>query len=85
MANTHRAVIETSVPPGMEIVGAGSQEFCEAALAAWVRDHPLGEYETPLILEVITTATLPTEYSLVEGSFADVLVREARRAAAEGI
>lgn len=52
MTKTHRAVIETSVPPGMEVIAAGDLGFCERSLSDWVASHPLGEYERGLIMEV---------------------------------
>lgn len=55
MANTHRAVIETSVPPGMTLIAAGGKEFCSDALDGWIADHPLGEFEIGLVLEVAHT------------------------------
>lgn len=50
--NTHRAAIESSVPPSLLLVGAGPKEFCEECLAKWIATHPLGEFETGRILEV---------------------------------
>lgn len=55
MANTHRAVIEGSVPPFMTLIAAGGEEFCSDALAAWIVEHPLNEFETALVLEVTAT------------------------------
>jgi hypothetical protein len=52
MGNTHRAVIETSVPPSLELVGAGPKEFCWEALERWTALHPLQEFQTALVLEV---------------------------------
>lgn len=52
MTNTHRAVIESSVPPSLLLVGAGPKDFCEDYLAKWISTHTLGEFETGLILEV---------------------------------
>jgi hypothetical protein len=51
--NTHRAVIESSVPPSMDLIASGPKAFCEGALGDWVAKHPLGEFETPAILEVV--------------------------------
>lgn len=53
MSNTHRAVIEGSCPPSMDIIAAGPIEFCQQRLADWTATHPLGEFDTPRILEVI--------------------------------
>lgn len=50
--NTHRAVIESSVPPMLTLVGSGPQDFCDKQLAAWIAAHPLGEFEEGRILKV---------------------------------
>lgn len=51
--NTHRAVIESSVPPMLNLIAAGpSAEFCQFHLDVWLENHPLGEFDTALILEV---------------------------------
>ena len=50
--NTHRAVIETSVPPKLHPIAAGPKDFCEEYLAKWIESHPLGEFETALVLAV---------------------------------
>lgn len=50
--NTHRGVIETSVPPGIEFICAGDKEFVREHLRRWLTKHPLGEYQTALILRV---------------------------------
>lgn len=52
MSNTHRAVIETSAPPAMQPIAAGPKDFCEHYLAKWVEAHPLGEFDTALVLAV---------------------------------
>lgn len=52
MANTHRGVIETSAPPTLALIVAGTREQCEEHLAAWVAKHPLGEFDEALIMEV---------------------------------
>lgn len=51
--NTHCAVISTSVPPGMEIVSRGPERFCRESLAVWIENHPLGEFETGEVLQVV--------------------------------
>lgn len=53
--NTHRAIIETSVPPSMELIAAGPLGFCQAVLANWVTLKPLGEFESALIVEIVET------------------------------
>lgn len=50
--NTHRAVIESSVPPMLNLVGSGPKDFCEQQLAMWIAKHPLGEFEEGRILRV---------------------------------
>ena len=49
-ANTHYAVVATSVPPSMTIIAHGPEDFCRTALDRWVEGHPLGEFETAEIL-----------------------------------
>lgn len=51
--NTHRAVIECSVPPTMVLIAAGPLEHCEKHLSDWVSKHPLAEFETALVLAVV--------------------------------
>lgn len=51
--NTHRAVIETSVPPSIYPIAAGPQDFCEKYLATYIENHPLGEFDNGLVLEVV--------------------------------
>lgn len=63
--NTHRAVIETSVPPSMELIASGPLEMCRTALASWLEKYPLPEFGTGRIVEVITDAT-PTAISYDE-------------------
>lgn len=58
MTNTHRAIVETSVPPGVELIGAGSQAFCGEALRDWLEENPLGQYQIAHVVEVVGT-TLP--------------------------
>lgn len=48
--NTHRAVIESSVPPMLTLVGSGPQDFCVEQLATWISTHPLGEFEEGRVL-----------------------------------
>lgn len=55
MSNTHRAVIERSVPPGMTLIASGPKAFCTTSLQSWVADHPLGEFDTAVVLEVTDT------------------------------
>lgn len=53
--NTHRALIETSVPPGMQLIAAGDKRFCETQLEVWMganRPNGLDEYETALVVKV---------------------------------
>jgi hypothetical protein len=53
--NTHRAIIETSVPPTLLLIAAGDQDFCEKQLADWMakrRPHGLDEFEFGLIVKV---------------------------------
>lgn len=50
--NTHRAVIESSAPPSLQLIAAGPKEFCAVQLTKWVEAHPLGEFDDALILEV---------------------------------
>lgn len=53
--NTHRALIETSVPPSLELIAAGNEDFCREHLSRWrakYRPHGLDEYEVALIVEV---------------------------------
>lgn len=52
--NTHRAFIETSVPPSMTFIASGSQGFCTEALGRWVEEHgPLGKYDTGVVAKVV--------------------------------
>lgn len=51
MANTHRAVIE-HLDNTVTMIAAGPQDFCEKRLFEWIGTHPLGEFDTPLILAV---------------------------------
>lgn len=53
MGNTHRGVIETSAPPSMELIVAGTRAQCEEHLANWIAKHPLGEFDEALVLEVV--------------------------------
>lgn len=57
--NTHRAVVESSVPPGMQLIAAGDRAHCERALVDWMKTHPLGQYQRPHLL-VVDGAWLPT-------------------------
>lgn len=43
--NTHRAVIESSVPPMLSLIASGSRDFCIEMLASWISGHPLDEFE----------------------------------------
>lgn len=52
--NTHRAVIESSVPPMLTLIARGPQDFCEDTLAQWIKAHPLGEFETAVVMQVVT-------------------------------
>jgi len=60
MTNTHRAVIETSVPPGLTLVAAGPREFCEGALTTWIDKYPLGEYDEARIYAVVAEESRDT-------------------------
>jgi len=52
MSNTHRAVIESSFPPKLNLIARGPKDFCEGTLAQWIKEHPLGEFETGMVLAV---------------------------------
>lgn len=58
--NTHRAIIETSVPPGVELVGAGDFDFCVTSLDTWLAKHPLNGWQKGLVVEVVY-ARMPAE------------------------
>jgi len=52
MSNTHRAAIQSSVPPRLTLIASGPKDFCQDTLTQWVKEHPLGEFETGLVLAV---------------------------------
>jgi len=41
----------------MELIAAGPQDHCEKYLSEWVSQHPLGEFDEALVLEVTVTTT----------------------------
>jgi hypothetical protein len=51
--NTHRGVIETSVPPGIHLIASGPEVFCRRALNKWLADNVLGEFDLPMIVKVV--------------------------------
>lgn len=55
--NTHRAVIERSVPPGMTLIAAGDEAHCEEHLRGWLFRNSPDEYETAYVLEIVKTIT----------------------------
>jgi len=73
--NTHRAVIESSVPPMLNLIAAGPQDFCEETLAQWVREHPLGEFESALVMKVVTDQPLLTCTACGRQMFTDGVTR----------
>lgn len=62
--NTHRAVIESSVPPMLELIASGPEAFCRGALGDWIAKHPLGEFEEGRVLQVapLTEEEAQAEY-----------------------
>lgn len=48
--NTHRAIIENSCPPSVQIIASGPKAFCEQALFDWLLGHPLEEFDTPAVI-----------------------------------
>jgi hypothetical protein len=50
--STHRAVIESSVPPGLTLIAAGSERWCTDRLVDWVNAHPPAQYSTAYVLRV---------------------------------
>lgn len=53
MGNSHRGVIETSAPPSLSLIASGPEDLCRGALAAWVAEHPLGEFDEAVVLQVV--------------------------------
>jgi hypothetical protein len=64
MANTHRLLLETSVPPGAEVLAAGPRDFCEAQKQSWFVSHELTEYQRILVLRDVT---VEREYPFEDG------------------
>lgn len=50
--NTHRAFVETSVPPGAELIASGPHDFCETALRKWIEEHPLNAWQRGVVADV---------------------------------
>jgi hypothetical protein len=48
----------------MELIASGPKAFCEGVLGDWIANHPLGEFDKGLILEVspLTEAEAQAEY-----------------------
>ena len=72
MPNTHRALVETSVPPSVTLIASGDRGFCETMLASHIKKHPLTEYAYGLVLEVESTR-LPDSKSLAVYNTASVV------------
>lgn len=59
--NTHYAVISTSMPPSMEVVAGGPEAHCRAVLDTWIKNHPLGEFETGEVLQTVHRVPNPSD------------------------
>lgn len=59
--STHYAVISTSMPPSMEVVAGGPEAHCRAVLDTWIKNHPLGEFETGEVLQTVHRVPNPSD------------------------
>jgi hypothetical protein len=39
----------------MLLVGAGPRDFCDRYLAQWITQHPLTEFQSGVVVEVVAT------------------------------
>lgn len=87
MTNTHYAVITTSVPPAMQLIASGPEDFCRGALSGWVAKYPLGEYDEAEVLARVdqplrtrhttstgTTITIEDRHDFVDGKYRAVIL-----------
>lgn len=52
MGNTHMAVIK-HLDNRLTLIAGGPEPFCREQMEKWERAHPLGLYDTPLILQIV--------------------------------